>query len=158
MAEYINEILNSYNLNLEHTINIILSQPHSCPCCGGMQSLGTCEYCGNKNELLEGSILKLSEEQVSTLSVILTGFIGFMHIYIISKPLTTLRMILLSTLITVFVIGIVGLRTLFSLAFITPYLLLLTLILMANTLIIFILMTNLFHKYIYKFIKRISER
>ena len=25
-----------------------------------MQSLGTCEYCGNKNELLEGSILKLS--------------------------------------------------------------------------------------------------
>ena len=105
-----------------------------------------------------GSILKLSEEQVSTLSVILTGFIGFMHIYIISKPLTPLRMILLSTLITVFVIGIVGLRTLFSLAFITPYLLLLTLILMANTLIIFILMTNLFHKYIYKFIKRISER
>ena len=89
-----------------------------------------------------GSILKLSEEQVSTLSVILTGFIGFMHIYIISKPLTPLRMILLSTLITVFVIGIVGLRTLFSLAFITPYLLLLTLILMANTLIIFILMTN----------------
>lgn len=60
MAEYINEILNSYNLNLEHTINIILSQPHSCPCCGGMQSLGTCEYCGNKNELLEDSILKLN--------------------------------------------------------------------------------------------------
>lgn len=60
MAEYINEILNSYNLNLEHTINIILSQPHSCPCCGGMQSLGTCEYCGNKNELLENSILKLN--------------------------------------------------------------------------------------------------
>lgn len=60
MAEYINEILNSYNLNLEHTINIILSQPHSCPCCGGTQSLGTCEYCGNKNELLENSILKLN--------------------------------------------------------------------------------------------------
>lgn len=105
-----------------------------------------------------GYILKLNEEQVSTISVILTGFIGFMHIYLISKPMNVLRASLLSVLITIFVIGIVGLRTLFSLAFITPYLLLLTVILMANTLIIFILMTNLFHKYIYKYIKRISEK
>lgn len=105
-----------------------------------------------------GYILKLNEEQVSTISVILTGFIGFMHIYLISKPMNVLRASLLSVLITVFVIGIVGLRTLFSLAFLTPYLLLLTIILMANTLIIFILMTNLFHKYIYKYIKRISEK
>lgn len=105
-----------------------------------------------------GYILKLTEEQVSTISVILTGFVGFMHIYIISKPLNNLRSILLSLLITVFVIGIVGLRNIFSLAFITPYLLLLTVILMANTLIIFILMTNLFYKKIYKYIKRISEK
>jgi len=105
-----------------------------------------------------GYILKLNEEQISTISVILTGFIGFMHIYIISKPMNVLRASLLSVLITIFVIGIVGLRTIFSLAFITPYLLLLTIILMANTLIIFVLMTNLFHKHIYKFIKRISEK
>ncbi len=105
-----------------------------------------------------GSILKLTEEQVSTITVILTGFVGFMHIYRMCKPLNTLRALLLSVLIIIFVVGIVGLRTLFSLAFITPKLLILTLILMLNTLLIFVFMTNLFYKYIYKFIKRISEK
>ncbi len=105
-----------------------------------------------------GSILKLTDEQVSTISVILTGFVGFMHIYRICKPLNTLRSLLLSVLIIIFVVGIVGLRTLFSLAFITPKILILTLILMLNTLLIFVFMTNLFYKYIYKFIKRISEK
>ena len=105
-----------------------------------------------------GDILNLTEEQVSTISVVLTGFIGFLHIYIISRPMTIMRASLLSILITVFVMGIVGLRNLFSLAFITPYLLLLTVVLMANTLFIFILMNKLFNKYIYKFIKRISDK
>ena len=81
-----------------------------------------------------------------------------MHIYRMCKPLNTLRALLLSVLIIIFVVGIVGLRTLFSLAFITPKLLILTLILMLNTLLIFVFMTNLFYKYIYKFIKRISEK
>ena len=108
--------------------------------------------------VIVGSILKLPNEQISTISVILIGFVGFSHIYIICRPLNVLRASLLSVLITVFVIGIVGLRNLFSLAFITPNLLLLTVIMLANSLLIFIFMTNIFNKYIYKHVEKLSNK
>ncbi|MCM1371141.1 MAG: HAD-IC family P-type ATPase [Clostridium sp.] len=108
--------------------------------------------------VIVGNLLNLTDEQISTLSVILIGFVGFMHIYLVSKPLNLLRSSLLIVLVSIFMVGIVGLRNLFSLTFITPYLLLLTTLLLGLTLLIFVFMTNIFHKYIYKFIKKISDK
>lgn len=75
-------------------------------------------------------ILNITSSQASTLSVIITGFTGFMLLYKISIPLNRVRTILLILMITLFITSIVGLSPLFSLALITPNLLLLVLILM----------------------------
>lgn len=75
------------------------------------------------------SIIRLSPEEVSTLAVILTGFTGFMLLYRISVPFNLLRRVLFVFLITIFVIFIVGFRTLFSLVILTPNLLILLAIL-----------------------------
>ena len=71
------------------------------------------------------SIIRLTSNEVSTLAVILTGFTGFMLLYRISVPFNLLRRVLFVFLLTVFIVFIVGFRTLFSLVILTPDLLIL---------------------------------
>lgn len=61
------------------------------------------------------NIIYLSSQQVSTLCVILTGITGFMLIYRLCVPFNTLRRLLFSTLITMFVLAIIFFKNLFSL-------------------------------------------
>ena len=75
------------------------------------------------------SIIRLTSNEVSTLAVILTGFTGFMLLYRISVPFNLLRRVLFVFLLTVFIVFIVGFRTLFSLVILTPDLLILLAIL-----------------------------
>ncbi len=74
-------------------------------------------------------IIRLSSSEVSTLAVVLTGFTGFMLLYKISLPFNLLRKILFGTLITIFIVFIIGLRNLFSLVILTPNLLVLLIVL-----------------------------
>ena len=53
-----------------------------------------------------GKVLNMTENQVSTLSVIITGFTAFLHLYRICKPLNKLRTTLILTLIAFFTFGI----------------------------------------------------
>ena len=108
--------------------------------------------------IIVGSILKLDSTQISTLAVILTGFTGFFHIYLISRPLNLLRTSLLTVLVLIFIIGVVFFKDLFSLSSIDFKFLIIILIMLVNTLILFILMTNLFHKYIYKLVKKVADK
>lgn len=91
-------------------------------------------------------LIRLSEEEISTLAVILTGFTGFMLLYRISVPFNTLRRVLFVTLIAIFVFGIVFLRDLFSLVILTPYLIVLTSVLLIIAMMMFNMFTSLCDK------------
>lgn len=82
-------------------------------------------------------IIRLSEIEVSTLSVLLTGFTGFMLLYKISIPFNTLRRALFIFLMILFIFGVTVLRDLFSLTLLTPHLLILTAILLMIAVMLF---------------------
>ena len=79
-----------------------------------------------------GMILKLQQNEISTLAVILNVFTGFIHLFRICKPLNKLRTILITLLILCFSVSVVGLNNLFSLTFLNFKLLIITIILMLN--------------------------
>lgn len=83
------------------------------------------------------TLLPISREQSSTLSLIMVGFIGFTHVYRICKPLKPLNIVMLVLLITVFIIGIVGLNELFSLTVINIKMFVIIILLALNSLLEF---------------------
>lgn len=83
------------------------------------------------------TLLPITEEQASTLSVLITGFIGFVHIFRVCKPLKNYHILLLVFLISIFLIGIIGLKELFSLTVINIRMLLTIILLMINCLVDF---------------------
>ena len=66
--------------------------------------------------LLTAEILTISNQDISTLAVLLLGTTGFMHIYRISKPLNIIRRTLLIAMITAFLIAVFGFEKVFSLS------------------------------------------
>ena len=97
-------------------------------------------------------IIRLTEDEVSTLAVLLTGFTGFMLLYRISVPFNNLRRVLFVTLICMFIFGAVVLRDLFSLTLLTPHLIILAAIL----LMIAVMMFNMFSGICDKLTKKIK--
>ena len=93
------------------------------------------------------NIIRLSTIEVSTLAVIMTAITGFMLLYRISVPFNHLRRILFISLISIFVFGVLFLRNLFSLAFITPKLIILIGILFIIATILFNMYTTLCDKF-----------
>lgn len=73
--------------------------------------------------MIISSIFKISTEQTSTLCVILTAFTGFMLLNKLCRPFNMIRSFLFISMIFLFIVGILGLRTLFSIALITPLML-----------------------------------
>ncbi len=98
------------------------------------------------------SFIRLTQDEVSTLCVIMNGLTGFMLLYKISVPFNTLRRILFVTLAVMFVFGVVILRKIFSLVILTPFLL----ILIAGLFAIAAIMFNFFTKLFYKISKNIN--
>lgn len=90
------------------------------------------------------SFIRLTQDEVSTLCVIMNGLTGFILLYNISVPFNTLRKVLFVTLLLMFIIGIVFLRKIFSLVIMTPFLLILTAGLFAIAVILFNFFTKLF--------------
>ena len=88
--------------------------------------------------------LRLTEDQMSTLCVLLTAFTGFMLIYRICVPFNNLRRTLFVVLITLFVVGITIFRRLFSIVILTPDLLIIAGILFVIAFLLFNFFTKLF--------------
>lgn len=105
-----------------------------------------------------GLLLKLSETEISTLSVIIIGFTGFMHLYRVCKPLNKLRLVLIITLVLFFVFGMVGFKKLFSLTLLNLKMFLIIIILFINTLILLKILVHVFDKYLSKYVQKIIEK
>ena len=92
------------------------------------------------------NIIRLTEAEVSTLCVILTGLTGFMLLYRISLPFNKLRRGLFIILFILFVLEVIFLRNLFSLVILNLKLLVLILTLFMIAIVFFNLFTELFYK------------
>ena len=108
--------------------------------------------------IIIGSVLHLSDIEISTLAVIITGFVGFMHLYRVCKPLNRLRTFLILTLVLFFTMGVVGLKNLFSLTILNIKMLIVTAVLMLITFVLLKLLVLLFEKYLYKYVKIVLEK
>lgn len=91
-------------------------------------------------------VIRLSEPEISTLSVLLTGFTGFMLLYKISVPFNMLRRALFIMMISLFVFGVVVLKDLFSLTMLTPHLIILAAILLMIAVMLFNMFNTLCEK------------
>ena len=96
-------------------------------------------------------IIRLTNDEVSTLCVILTGLTGFMLLYRICVPFNALRRILFSFLICLFSIGVLFFRELFSLTILNFKLLILVTALFMIAIVLFNIFTDLFYKISKKF-------
>ena len=101
--------------------------------------------------LILSELFGLTQEEVSTMVVIMTAFTGFTLLYNLSKPLNILRSILLVSMISIFLIGLYGFNELFSLIIpsLPVYFLLLSLI--SCSLVIFYLVDNCIKKLVLKY-------
>lgn len=104
-----------------------------------------------------GKIFDINEAQVSTLSVIITGFTGLLHLYRICKPLNKIRITLIVTLLLFFTFGIVGFKNLFSLTFLSWKMSTIILVLFVNTLFLLKLFVWIFDKYLSKYVQRLIK-
>ena len=92
------------------------------------------------------SFIRLTEDEVSTLCVIMTAIIGFMLLYRISVPFNRNRRILFYSLVSIFVFEIIFMREFFSLTVLTPMLILLVAGLFSISVMMFNFFTDLFYK------------
>ena len=69
--------------------------------------------------IIISSILKLTYTQTSTLSVLMTGYTSFILLFKVCQPFNMMRKCLFGSMFLLFVFGIVKLKTIFSLFFIS---------------------------------------
>ena len=96
--------------------------------------------------ILISLFIKLTDDEISTLCVILTGLTSFMLLYRISVPFNKLRRCLFGFLFVMFVFEIVFLRDLFSLTILNLKLLILIVALFITGIVLFNIFTDLFYK------------
>ena len=106
--------------------------------------------------MIAGRLLGLKFEETSTLAVVLSAFIGFMLLYKISYPFNKVRLGLLGFCITGFLLGVLGLPTLFSLTKMNIILWLAMISLMGISVINFNYLTGLYYQLKEKYPKYFS--
>lgn len=94
------------------------------------------------------NIFKFNNIETSTICVLLTGLTGFILLYRLCKPLNIVRSILLISMVTIFFVGIIGLKSIFSISNITLYMIIIVFTLTFISYIVFNLMMNLVDKYV----------
>lgn len=102
-----------------------------------------------------GNVLNFSQDYISTMSVILVAFTGFVLLFKICYPFNYLRLTLYITLITSFLVGSIGLNKLFELVIMRPQHLIYIGLLCLFDICLFKLLTNICEKNILKYEKRI---
>lgn len=107
--------------------------------------------------MLASFIFKINPKETSTLCVILTGYTGFILLYRLCTPFTFIRKILFSSMVILFLVGIIGLNTLFSLTMLGPYMIFLMIILMSISIYMFSIITTYTRKIIKKYEKKLIK-
>lgn len=102
-------------------------------------------------------IFKFSDDYVSTMSVILVAFTGFLLLFRICYPFNYLRGILFGSLIGIFLGGAIGLHRLFEFVLLTPLQFIFVIILCILDVFIFNLLMLVCNKKIYKNEKKILK-
>lgn len=108
--------------------------------------------------MLLPSFIRLSNDEVSTLCVVMTGLIGFILLYRICVPFNSIRRVLYGLLTSGFVLAIVIFRDFFSLVILKPELIIIITSLFAFDLMIFNFYTKLFYKITSKNFKHILKK
>lgn len=62
------------------------------------------------------ALFQIPQEEISTLSVVMTGYTGFILLYQICRPFNRMRLLLFVAMFTIFVIGVLMIPDLFSLS------------------------------------------
>lgn len=96
------------------------------------------------------TLFKLSQEEISTLSVVMTGYTGFILLYQISRPFNRMRLLLFVLMFIIFINGIFLVPDLFSLTAFRFRMILILFILMYLSLYLYKLFTYLFMKWLMK--------
>ncbi len=104
-----------------------------------------------------GNLFKLTDNQISTLCVLMTGFTGFLLLFKICYPLNKLRLSLIVLLIIGFITTIIGFREFFSLTILNLKMFIFILILVSISTIIFSLMSIFVDKLIKKYPRLFKE-
>lgn len=104
-----------------------------------------------------GNLFKLTNNQISTLCVLMTGFTGFLLLFKICYPLNKLRLFLIVSLIIGFIITVVGFKKFFSLTILNLKMFVFILILVFISTIIFSLMSVFVDRLIQKYPNMFKE-
>lgn len=104
-----------------------------------------------------GNLFKLTNNQISTLCVLMTGFTGFLLLFKICYPLNKLRLFLIVSLIIGFIITVVGFKKFFSLTILNLKMFVFILILVFISTIIFSLMSIFVDRLIQKYPNMFKE-
>lgn len=90
----------------------------------------------------------ITEYQTSTIAVLVTAYTGFLLVYKLSKPLNLLRTIMIITLIAAFLAQLIFLKNLYSLAYFSMHMLVISGILMIIATMLFKMYGELTQKFI----------
>ena len=104
--------------------------------------------------MIISAIIKLKPEETSTLCVVLTGFTGFILLFKLCMPFNLIRKLLIVIMCSLFIVGVLGLRTLFSLTLITPYMLIIITLLIICSIFIF----NIFNRFLLSMLNKYKEK
>jgi len=96
--------------------------------------------------MIVAALFNINSKEISTICVILTAYTGFLLLYRLCTPFNLIRKILFGSMVILFVIGVLGLNTLFSLTMLSPYMIFLMIVLMGISI------------YIFKFLHLVTER
>ena len=107
--------------------------------------------------MLISYILKVDEDYISTMSVILVAFTGFVLLFKVCYPFNYLRGALFGALIGIFISSSVGLAKLFELVLLTPLQFIFIAGLCILDIIIFSLLTKICEQKIFKYEERILK-
>ncbi len=95
-----------------------------------------------------GNMFNLEEQQISTLSVILLGYTGFLLLYKLSLPFNKLRIVLITSLISLFLVLAIIFNEFFILTLFDFKMLIMTSVLILLSTILFTVLVKLFSKFI----------
>ncbi len=102
-------------------------------------------------------LFKFDEDYISTMSVILVTFTGFVLLFKVCYPFNRLRILMFGVLVSIFLGSIIGLNHLFELVLLTPFQFLFIVLICFFDIIFFNLLTVLCEKKIFKYEERIVK-
>ncbi len=102
-------------------------------------------------------VFKINPDEISTMAVILVAITGFILLYKICYKFNTIRLILFTSLIAIFAICIVGLRSIFEMVALDPILVVYILLVFVLDIGLFNMLSNICEKKLFKYKEKIIK-